>query len=505
MPVDEAECWERTGRPPITLKWVDRNKGDSVKENYRSHLVVREIKKAGQKLEDHELYSAMPPLEALKVLCSLMTTLKVSSKGKKLHMRLIDISRAHFYGESRRDVYTNLPEGEEQPGKCAKLVRTMYGTQDASSVWQETYTSLLREHGVQNGTAWPAIFFDPTTEARFMVHGDDFVIVGDEDAQNHIEQILAKKFEFRVDGALGPGAKRNVMTVLNRLIEYDEASGVLKYEADPRHAQLIVKGLSLEGGKPVNTPGEKLSSEDAFKEFPALDAERASLYRSLTMRAAYLSLDRADIAETTKNLARSMATPDELAWSRLKRLGRFLLGKPRVVQEFRPQPMYNKLRVFCDSDHAGCVRTRKSTTGIVAMAGQHVLKSTSNLQSTIALSSGESEYYAIVKGSATALGIRALYAEWNLDLSCMVLSDSSAARGMCSRRGLGKTRHVQTRFLWVQHKVHEKEIELVSVGTDKNVSDLCTKAVPHDVCAKHMSAIGQHYASGSSAAAKGVT
>ena len=76
---------------------------------------------------------------------------------------------------------------------------------------------------------------------------------------------------------------------------------------------------------------------------------------------------------------------------------------------------------------------------------------------------------------------------------------------MCSRRGFGKTRHVQTRFLWVQHKVHEKEIELVSVGTDKNVSDLCTKAVPHDVCAKRMSAIGQHYASGSSAAAKGVT
>ena len=99
-----------------------------------------------------------------------------------------------------------------------------------------------------------------------------------------------------------------------------------------------------------------------------------------------------------------------------------------MVQEFRPQPIYNKLRVFCDSDHAGCVRTRKSTTGIVAMAGQHVLKSTSNLQSTIALSNGESEYYAIVKGSATALGIRALYAKWNLDLSCIVLSDSSAAR-----------------------------------------------------------------------------
>ena len=84
------------------------------------------MKKKGQSLEEHELFSAMPPLEALKMLCSLMTL-------KAFEIKIIGISRAHSYGKSRRPVYTNLPPGREQPGKCAKLLKTMYGIQDASS------------------------------------------------------------------------------------------------------------------------------------------------------------------------------------------------------------------------------------------------------------------------------------------------------------------------------------------------------------------------------------
>eukprot|EP00959_Pyramimonas_sp_CCMP1952_P182190 3809454-Pyramimonas_sp.AAC.1 len=62
--------------------------------------------------------------------------------------------------------------------------------------------------------------------------------------------------------------------------------------------------------------------------------------------------------------------------------------------------MFDKIRVYVDSDHAGCAVTRKSTGGFVAMLGHHVVKHGSNLQSTVSLSSGESEYYALVKGGS---------------------------------------------------------------------------------------------------------
>ena len=43
-----AECFERTGKRPVTVKWVDVNKGDDESPNYRSRLVAREIRLPGE-------------------------------------------------------------------------------------------------------------------------------------------------------------------------------------------------------------------------------------------------------------------------------------------------------------------------------------------------------------------------------------------------------------------------------------------------------------------------
>ena len=304
--------------------------------------------------------------------------------------------RAHFYGESRRQVFTNLPEGDEEEGYCALLQKTMYGTQDASSVWQETYTKLMDAHGIKNGSAWPAIFGCSERGLRMLVHGDDFFVLGDEEGQKFVERVLAEKFEYRVDGCIGPeAADSSTLTVLNRIIEYDKATGTVKYEADPRHAEMVVKTLGLETAKPVTTPAEKqtLQSVLASMSMPTLPPDQASLYRSVVMRASYLSQDRADIAEAVKTLARRMQSPTEYDLTRLKRLGRYLKGRPRVQILFRPQQMFTKLRCYVDSDHAGCLITRRSTSGLILMAGRHCIKSSSTLQSTISLSSGESEFY----------------------------------------------------------------------------------------------------------------
>ena len=118
------------------------------------------------------------------------------------------------------------------------------------------------------------------------------------------------------------------------------------------------------------------------------------------MRASYLAQDRADIAETVKMLARRMCKPTESDFGDLKRLGGYLRGQPRVVTRFSPQRMYSSIVIFADSDHAGCLTTRRSTTGLIAMLGSHCVKTGSNLQSTVSLSSGESEYYAIVQAAA---------------------------------------------------------------------------------------------------------
>ena len=410
-------CYAETNRAPITLKWVDRNKGDTTRENYRSRLVVREIKSQGQAalIPEYALFSSMPPLEALKLLCSLLVTLRVSRRGGKLSLKLTDISRAHFYGRAARRIFVTLPEGDESPGECGLLNKTMYGTRDASATWQRDYTELLETNEFSVGRAWPCIFTHKERDIRLLVHGDDFLVLADDEGHAFVDQVLKKRYEFKCDGHIGPGQEKQTMSVLNRLVKYHPDTGLVTYEADPRHAEALIKELHLENAKPAKTPGEKKKHSEVMKtlELPPLDEGMQKKYRSLTMRAAFLAQDRPDIAETTKCLARHMKTPNEAAFNDLKRnLVRYLRGRPRLVYEYWPQRYQRELTTYCDSDHAGCLITRRSTTGLITLLGARNIKHSSNIQSTISLSSGESEYYAIVKAAAVSLSIQALMADW---------------------------------------------------------------------------------------------
>jgi hypothetical protein len=275
-------------------------------------------------------------------------------------------------------------------------------------------------------------------------------------------------------------------------VKVDVQQKTLRIEPDARHAQLIIKELGLEKGNGVETPAEKKSVEQQLmdSETKPLNDQMKKQYRSCVMRAAYLAQDDPSINEATKNLARNMNCPLEAHWTALKRLARYLLKYPMTANVMKQQKMPNTIRVYVDTDHAGCAITRRSTTGMVMMLGMHTVKTACNLQSTIALSSGESEWYGLVKGSAVGLGFQSLLLDWNIDLKLEVLSDSSAARGFSQRKGLGKMRHIQTRYLWVQERVHEGHLKISAIKGTQNPADVLTKAVSGQLRKKHLDKIG---------------
>ncbi len=82
-----------------------------------------------------------------------------------------------------------------------------------------------------------------------------------------------------------------------------------------------------------------------------------------------------------------------------------------------------------------------------------VVRSWSTTQATIATSSGEAEYYALVRGSAESLGLQSTLRDIGYEMKVEVRVDSSAAKAIASRLGLGRTRHLEVRFLWVQEAV----------------------------------------------------
>ena len=112
------------------------------------------------------------------------------------------------------------------------------------------------------------------------------------------------------------------------------------------------------------------------------------------------------------------------------------------------------------------------------MLGKHTLKTWSSTQPSVTLSSGEAEFYGVVKAAGAALGQQSLLRDLNCDLPVRVWTDSSAALGICSRSGLGKLRHLETHTLWVQEKVKSKAFELRKVRGEVNPADLFTKHLP---------------------------
>ena len=126
------------------------------------------------------------------------------------------------------------------------------------------------------------------------------------------------------------------------------------------------------------------------------------------------------------------------------------------------------------------------------MHGGHCIKSWSTNQSVIAISSGEAEFYAVVKGASELLGMLSIGIDLNCSLTGHLHSDSSAAIGMSHRRGLGKVKHLHTQYLWVQERVRSGDFLLHKERTDRNRADLMTKYLTRPVMDKFMAMIGYH-------------
>ena len=160
---------------------------------------------------------------------------------------------------------------------------------------------------------------------------------------------MEKSFLVKVMGRLG-GDKQDVreLRVLNRVLSW--SSGGIQLEADPCHQEILISDLEQDV-RGISTPGvENPQRKDGDGDGAdiLLDEAEAHSFRSTGARAGYLALDRPDLACAAKELCR------------------YLLSAPRLVYEF-PWQLEANLDVFVDKDFAGCLATRRSTSGGAAM------------------------------------------------------------------------------------------------------------------------------------------
>ena len=133
----------------------------------------------------------------------------------------------------------------------------------------------------------------------------------------------------------------------------------------------------------------------------------------------------------------------------LKRLVRCIVDLGRLVQVILEQRYVKAPRVDTDSDHAGYVLTRKSTTCAHLFHGVGLIKATSWTQGTRSLSVAESEFDAGVKGGSILLGAKSMMIDLCENVAqCVLCTDSSLSKSIMNSRGAGRIRHLHCRMLW---------------------------------------------------------
>ena len=252
----------------------------------------------------------------------------MDKRGRILVLAVFDVSRAHFYGVCERDVYVEPPAELHRPALVAKLNKTMYGTQDASNAWQKLWGEHLRNNGFELGASNPALYRSEHVNGFCL--GDDFVTTAA--AEDQIEvfgKMLQEKFDTRRIGMIGAAKHlEKKLEVLHRSVR-EINDELMEIEADQKHVPRLLEDLGLIQGNVVKTPRVKLSATEsnAIENSSILEGEQATLFRSGTMRCAYLAQDRADISEAIKCLARGMSKPRTGHMIQLKRVGKVLKKK----------------------------------------------------------------------------------------------------------------------------------------------------------------------------------
>ena len=313
------------------------------------------------------------------------------------------------------EVFVELPdEAGARPDEVGRLEYWLYGFRPAAAAWEEHYAEKLQSVGFSRGAATPVAFYSKEKDISLVVHGDDFTFVGDDESLDWIESSMKKWYDVKVRARLGPDDHDDrEASLLGRIVRWEDWG--ITCEADPKYRRLVMQALGLEeDSKSLVTPGD--NGDDKTDNWSrggdpsdrgaagnpvtseARDLRQDTKFRAIAARLNYIAADMPDIQFACKEVCREMSSPTERSWRKLKKIGRYLVGRPRLVWKYPWKDNIGSWHVYADSDWAGDVQTRKSTSGGILMLGNHCIKTWSVTQDPLALSSCEAEYYAVVDG-----------------------------------------------------------------------------------------------------------
>ncbi|GJW42358.1 retrovirus-related pol polyprotein from transposon TNT 1-94 [Tanacetum coccineum] len=337
----------------------------------------------------------------------------------------MDVKTAFLNGPLKEEVYVAQPEGfvdPDHPEKVYLLRKALYGLKQAPRAWYDELSNFLMSKGFTKGTIDPTLFKIKYREDILLVqiYVDD-IIFGSTNPKysKRFEKLMHSRFEMSLMGE---------MKFFLGLQIHQSPKGIFINQA--KYALEILKKHNMDNCHSIGTPLATKPKLDVDLSGEPVDQ---SDYRSKIGSLMYLTSSRPDLVQASIALCTLSSTTNSKA----------------------PQG---------DADHAGCLDTRKSTSGGIQFLGKR------------------QEYVALSASCAQVMWMRTQLQDYGFNYNKIPLyCDSQSAMSILMQPVQTLTDKAQpTRYHFIKEQVENGIIELYFVRTEYQLADMFTKALPED-------------------------
>jgi hypothetical protein len=188
-----------------------------------------------------------------------------------------------------------------------------------------------------------------------------------------------------------------------------------------------------------------------------------------------------------------MERPTEIHVAAVKRILRYLKGTTSYGLWYE-RGKGDELTGWSDSDYAGDIDDRRSTSGYVFMIGTKAVSWPSKKQPIVTLSTTEAEFIAAASCACQGIWLSRILAliDRRRKKECItILCDNSSSIKLSRNHVMhGRSKHIDVRFHFLRDLTKSGSVQLVHCSSIDQVADIMTKALSLESFSRNRDKLG---------------
>ncbi|XRB24748.1 retrovirus-related Pol polyprotein [Pseudoscourfieldia marina] len=405
-------------------------------------------------------------------------TLTVSNAYYGFYFGQIDVETAYLYALVQELIYMRPPKGTNYgPNKICRLLKSLYGLKQAGRNWYLDLKDYLVELGFKPGEVDIGMYsaaVGTENEIWILVYVDDIIFASkNEQTKDIFAGHLRKKYRITEPAQL--------TWALGMKISF-AADGIILTQ-DLYMSKILERFGFTSAAKSATTP---LAHGTTLTRADEEDAEARHLAQQFVGAILYAAvISRPDLSSTVRVMSHVMSKPPSNFEACKKHVLRYLSGTiNRGIKYNTNSNVPLKLIGYCDASWGDNHENRRSTSGYIFFLNGGPISWASYLQTTVALSTVESEVMALTEAIKEAIYIRRLLESLGAaqEGPTIIYTDSTGAEALVDHpTSHRRTKHIEIRREFIKFHIGHETVKIERVSTKDQLADIMTKPLRQDI------------------------